>query len=155
MRRNWQRILQIDKLWANECSEDDLDRLSAPVHLDTEPNDCGHDTVQNGPEPASHAPYGTTEDCETKMLVRTWPPSDDGDEGSDYRNSDNEAHRLRHTKAEGQEGGAKGPCCRVDACYYPVPGVTLPIPCLAVRRDGNEVSVAPLDGYQLVCVVKV
>lgn len=103
IRRQRQRVLQKHKLRPNDRSQNDLDRLAAPVHLDPEPDDGGHDPVDDGPETASHAPGGAAEDCEAKVLVGTGPAGEDSYEGADEGDADHDAHGLGHAEAEGEE----------------------------------------------------
>ena len=87
----------------DDSSQDDLNGLSTPVHLDAQPNDCRHDPVQYRPEAASHTPYSAAEDREANMLVRARPTSDYGDESSDYGDADHQTHGLRNAETESEE----------------------------------------------------
>ena len=133
--------------WPNERTQNDLDRLPAPIHLDTEPDNSRHDAIENRPEASSHTPGATTKDSETEMLMRAWPACYDSNESYYNRDSNDKAHGLRNAEAKGEKGGAKGPCCRVDAGNHPIAGIALPRPRLPVWWDRNEISIAPLLGY--------
>lgn len=103
MRRERQCILQIDELRANESIENNLHRLATPVHLDAQPDNRGHDSVQHRPEPTPHAPDGATHNRESYVLVGAGPSSDDSDQSSKDGDANNETHRLGHAKTQRQE----------------------------------------------------
>lgn len=89
MRRQWQRVLQIDELRPNESIKDDLDGLTTPIHLDTQPDNRRHDPIQDRPEAASHTPDSPTKYSEAEMLVRARPARNDGDESGDDGDTNN------------------------------------------------------------------
>ena len=65
-------------LGSNQSSKDDLDGLSAPVHLNAEPDYGRHDPIEYRPEPTPHTPGTPAHYGEAQVLVRSCPASNDG-----------------------------------------------------------------------------
>jgi hypothetical protein len=130
------------------------------------PHDLNSVNIWGKVIPEKHLRSG--HDGKPEIIMRTHPTGHHSNHGYNQRSSNNDSYRLSYTQAKGQQSGSGRPCGIVGPCFNqptmlkqrrhrlpskalistgndPISCKTLPGPCSSVFRNGNKVSVAPLN----------